>query len=108
MLAKIKPRRHSKKEIIVNLLMLTALLFGFVVATAPQHNVYAACVDGADDVTGEPCLELDATDLITNIFKWANIVIPVLLPIIAIGIGFMFGADILAGVKKFFSGVKIG
>lgn len=43
----------------------------------------------------------------TNIFKWANVILPVLLPIAAIGIGFTFGSEILGGIKRFFTGMRI-
>lgn len=101
-------RKFSKAEKIRNLVILAIVLMGIVAMTAPVHGqTFAACVDGADDVTGEPCLELDATGLMTNIFKWANVILPVLLPIAAIGIGFTFGSEILGGIKRFFTGMRI-
>jgi hypothetical protein len=43
-----------------------------------------------------------------QIFRWANIIIPVLLPLVAIGIGIQFGSNILGGIKNFFGSFRLG
>ena len=68
----------------------------------------SGCIDGADVVTGDPCLDIQAESLMTQIFKWANAIIPILLPLIAIAIGITFGGSILAGIRNIFGNIKIG
>lgn len=107
-----KPKRMSKKEIFVRLFAVMFISLAIVSAAVPIHTTHAApalaCVDGADDVTGDPCLDIQVDSLMTEIFKWANVIIPILLPLIAIGIGLNFGSSILGGIKNVFNGIKIG
>ncbi|MEZ4647137.1 MAG: hypothetical protein R3E31_31170 [Chloroflexota bacterium] len=104
-----KPRKMSKKEILFRLLMtfVIALAIASAVVPAPGHTAHAQCVDGVDP-DGDPCLDIQTDTLMGEIFKWANTLIPILLPIIAIGIGFQFGGNILNGIKGFFGSFRIG
>ncbi len=101
----------EKKEIATRLLgvFVFALMAAVVInVLSPAGVALAQCVDGADAVSGDPCLDIAADTLMTEIFKWANIIIPILLPLIAIGIGLQFGSSILNGIKNIFGGIKIG
>lgn len=51
-------------------LLIAVALFSFITAPKPA---LAACVSGIDDVSGEPCLELDVNTWIGNMFNGMNI-----------------------------------
>ena len=106
-----KPKKMNGKEIVTRLasIFAVALVAAVVINVfAPVGVALAQCVDGADAITGDPCLDIQVDSLMTEIFKWANVIIPILLPLIAIGIGLNFGSSILAGIKNVFNGIKIG
>ncbi len=105
-----QPKKMDKKEIAYRFLgvFVVALVAAVVInVLSPTGVALAQCVDGATPA-GDPCLDIAADTLMTEIFKWANIIIPILLPLIAIGIGLQFGSSILNGIKNIFSGIKIG
>jgi hypothetical protein len=107
---KIKPTMTKEKVIRV----WVALLFVFVGITAvfgpAVTSAYAqaqTCDDGLDQ-DGDPCLDIQAESLMAQIFRWTNFIIPVLLPLVAIGIGITFGGSILQGIKNFFGSFRLG
>lgn len=102
----------SRKELFFRLLMVMVIALAVASAVMPvSGDAFAACTSaGVDDTTSDPCLylPLDGNDgLVANIFKWASFLMPVLIPLAAIGIGLQFGADILGGVKSFFGSFKL-
>ncbi len=100
--------KRNKLRTILMVLALCLVAVAVVMPAGVTHAAPLACVDGTDDVTGDPCLDLDADMLVSNIFKWANLIFPVLIPIAAIGIGIAFGSDIIAGIRRLFGSIRIG
>ena len=101
----IKKKGLKKKE------LLNTLLLAFVVslmATAfisPQAvQAQTTCVDGLIDTDGDgvgdgdPCLDINADELASNLFKWASIFIAVFLPVAAIGIGIRLAGNVIGSL----------
>ena len=107
-----QPNKKMARKSVVKMWVILALVAMFsVLALAPvaafAQEPTTGCVNGVDG-SGQPCLDLQAETLMTQIFRWANIIIPVLLPLVAIGIGIQFGGNILSSIKNFFGSFRLG
>lgn len=104
-----KKKKMDRKAAIKMWFML-ALVFVAAIGMMAPSAAYAqepSCQNGVDQ-NGDPCLDLKVDALMSNIFKWANMIIPVLLPLVAIGIGIQFGGNILSSIKNFFGSFRLG
>lgn len=83
-------------------------LFGLfsVNMTHQANRVYAECVGGIDDVTSEPCLNIDPTTLTGGLFQGANIIIAALGTIMFLLAGFALGGGLLKGIVKSIGGIS--
>ncbi len=102
---KMKPQNVVRLWLALMVIFFAAL--GVMAPAAPVGAQAATCTDGLD-AAGDPCLDIQADSLMAEIFRWANIIIPVLLPLVAIGIGIQFGGNILGGIKNFFGSFRLG
>jgi uncharacterized membrane protein YjgN (DUF898 family) len=104
-----QPKKMARKSAIKMWVILALVAMFSVMALAPVSAFAqeASCTNGVDQ-NGDPCLDIKAEMLMTQIFRWANIIIPVLLPLVAIGIGIQFGGNILSSIKNFFGSFRLG
>jgi uncharacterized membrane protein YjgN (DUF898 family) len=101
-------KKMSRKSTIRMWLILALVALIAIGAMVPVAAfAQTTCTNGVDG-DGNPCLDLQAETLMTQIFRWANIIIPVLLPLVAIGIGIQFGGNILSSIKNFFGSFRLG
>lgn len=93
-------KQNPKGYMVKNSRVLLVALFLFALvgnfAVAPQAT-YAQCVDGSDP-DGNPCLDIDADTLTSQIFDGANIIVAALGGIVFLIVGLRFGGNLLRGI----------
>jgi hypothetical protein len=107
-----QPHKKMDRKAAIKMWAILGLVAMFsLMALAPvaafAQEPAATCTNGLDQ-DGQPCLDLKSEVLMQAIFRWANIIIPVLLPLVAIGIGIQFGGNILSSIKNFFGSFRLG
>lgn len=92
-----------------NVALVLALVFTFAFAAFPVGSAYAQdCVDGqTTDPTPEPCLEVDADEMTSDIFAGANIILVALGGIFFLVIGLSFGGMLIKFIGNAILGFKL-